>query len=200
MTLEDPVEFVHANQRSMIRQRSIGDDVTTFASGVRDALRADTDVLLIGELRDLPTTRAALSAAETGMLVFGTLHTNDAAQTIDRLIDVFPPGEQAQVRAMLAESLAAVLSQMLLTRADRQGRVVATEMLMATPAIDSLVREGRTQDIPTFLQSGRDKGMWRMDDSIERLLRSGAISRDEALSAARNRNRLDSRKPTTVGV
>ncbi len=198
VTLEDPVEFVHVDQRSMVRQRSVGDDVPSFAAGVRDALRADVDVLLIGELRDLETTRAALSAAETGMLVFATLHTNDAAQTVDRLIDVFPPGEQEQVRAMLAESLQAVLSQTLLTRADQQGRVVATEMLIATPAIESLIREGRTHDIPTFLQSGREKGMWRLDDSLEKLLRQGVISRDEALSVARNRSRLDGRKPSLV--
>jgi len=198
VTLEDPVEFVHVDQRSMVRQRSVGDDVPSFASGVRDALRADVDVLLIGELRDLETTRAALSAAETGMLVFATLHTNDAAQTVDRLIDVFPPGEQEQVRAMLAESLQAVLSQVLLPRADHQGRVVATEMLVSTSAIEALIREGRTHDIPTFLQSGRDKGMWRLDDSLEKLLRQGVISRDEALSVARNRTRFDNRKPSLV--
>lgn len=193
ITLEDPVEFIHAPIRSMIRQRSLGDDVPSFAAGVRDALRADADVLLVGELRDLETTRAALTAAETGLLVFGTLHTNDAAQTIDRLIDVFPNAEQDQVRAMLAESLAAVVSQVLLTKSDRKGRIPATELLISTPAIQALIREGRTRDIPNCLQSGREKGMWRLDDSITRLMKLGAISVDEAQESRRDRGRLDRR-------
>ncbi len=199
LTIEDPVEFIHKNQRSVVHQRCVGEDVADFATGVRDGLRADVDVLLIGELRDLETTRAALTAAETGMVVYGTLHTNDAAQTIDRMIDIFPMGEQDQVRAMLSESLRGVLSQTLLTRADRHGRVAATELLLTTPAIQSLIREGRTHEIPNCLQGGRDKGMWRLDDSLELLLRQGAISRDEAIAAARTRSRFESRKLSPVG-
>jgi len=194
VTLEDPVEFVHTSQRSIIQQRAIGDDVPTFAQGVRDALRSDVDVLLVGELRDLDTTRAALTAAETGMLVYATLHTNDAAQTVDRLIDVFPSDEQAQVRAMLAESLSGVLSQALLKKADGSGRIPATELMIATPAVSALVREGKSHELPNVLQSGRDKGMHRLDDSIERLLRQGQITREEALICARQRSRFD-RKP-----
>jgi twitching motility protein PilT len=193
VTLEDPVEFLHAPVRSLIHQREVGEDVPDFESGVRDALRADVDVLLVGELRDLATTRAALSAAETGMLVFGTLHTNDAAQTVDRLIDVFPLAEQDQVRAMAAQSLAAVVSQILLSRADGTGRIAATELMIATPAIQSLIRDGRSKDIPNFLQSGREAGMWRMDDSITRLMKQGAISFDEAQGSRRFRGRLDRR-------
>ncbi len=198
VTIEDPVEFIHVNLRSMVHQRCIGDDVPDFPSGVRDALRADVNVLLIGELRDLETTRAALSAAETGMLVFATLHTNDASQSIDRVIDIFPIAEQDQVRAMLAESLQGVLSQTLLTRADRHGRVAATELLLTTPAIQSLIREGRTHEIPNCLQGGRERGMWRLDDSLDLLLREGVISREEAVAAARSRVRFEQRKPMPV--
>ncbi|MSR46265.1 MAG: PilT/PilU family type 4a pilus ATPase [Planctomycetes bacterium] len=195
VTLEDPVEFVHKPIKSLIRQRNLGEDVLDFASGVRDALRGDVDVLLVGELRDVETTRAALSASETGMLVFGTLHTNDAAQTIDRLIDVFPAAEQDQVRTVVAEALAAVLSQTLLTRASHRGRVAATELMVATPAIQALIREGRTHDIPNFMQGGRDKGMWRMNDSITRLMKDGTISQGEQRASMRGTPVLDTRKP-----
>ncbi len=197
VTLEDPIEFLHQGQRSMIQQRSIGSDVPDFATGVLDALRADADVLLVGELRDLETTRAALTAAETGMLVFATLHTNDAAQTIDRIVDLFPLAEQEVARAMLGESLAAVLAQTLLKRSDQQGRVPATELLIATPAIRALIREGRTHEIPNLLQGGREKGMYRLDDSIERLLREGLIDRAEATASARSKGRFE-RRPTPM--
>ena len=197
VTLEDPVEFVHTGLRALIQQRAVGDDVPTFAQGVRDALRSDVDVLLVGELRDLETTRAALTAAETGMLVYATMHTNDAAQTVDRMVDVFPVEEQPQVRAMLAESLSGVLSQALLRRVDRAGRIPATELMIGTPAVSALIREGKTHEIQNVLQSGRDKGMHRLDDSIERLLRHALISREEAVATARQRSRFD-RKPSPV--
>jgi twitching motility protein PilT len=197
LTLEDPIEFIHQSQRSFVQQRAVGDDVPSFAQGVRDALRADVDVLLVGELRDLDTIRAALTASETGMLVYGTLHTNDAAQTVDRIVDVFPAGEQPQMRAMLAESLTGVLSQMLLRRADRTGRVPATELLIGTPAVSALVRDGKTHEIPNVLQSGRDKGMHRYDDSLEHLLRQSIITREEAVACARQRSRFD-RRPLPI--
>jgi twitching motility protein PilT len=193
VTLEDPVEFVHPSLKASIQQRAIGDDVPDFSQGVRDALRSDTDVLMVGELRDLETIRAALTASETGMLVYATLHTNDAAQTIDRLVDVFPSAEQPQVRAMLAESLTGVLSQALLKRADKQGRVPATEMMLASPAVSALIREGKSHELPNVIQSGRDRGMHRLDDSIERLLRHGLVTREEALASARQRTRFDRR-------
>jgi twitching motility protein PilT len=158
VTLEDPVEFIHQGQRSIVQQRAVGDDVKTFAQGVRDALRADVDVLLVGELRDLETTRAALTASETGMLVYATLHTNDSSQTVDRVIDIFPHEEQAQVRAMLAESLSGVLSQSLLRRADRSGRVPATELLIATPASPRWCARARATRSRTSCRRARTRG------------------------------------------
>jgi len=193
VTLEDPIEFVHQGARSLIQQRAVGDDVPSFAQGVRDALRADADVLLVGELRDLETTRAALTAAETGMLVYATTHTNDAAQTIDRVVDAFPVGEQSQVRAILAESIAGILSQVLLRRADRSGRVPATELLIGTPAVGALVRDGKTHELANVIQGGRDKGMHRLDDSIERLIKHGIVMREEGVVSARHRTRFDRR-------
>jgi twitching motility protein PilT len=199
ITLEDPVEFIHKNATSIIHQRAIGDDVPDFATGVRDALRADCNVLLVGELRDLETMRAALTAAETGMLVYSTLHTNDAAQTVDRVIDIFPVEEQSQVRAMLAESLAGVLSQMLMRRRDGPGRVPATELMITTPAISSIIREGRSHEILNVIQGGKAKGMHRLDDSLDRLLRTEVIFREDALASARNRARFE-RKTTPTSV
>jgi twitching motility protein PilT len=197
ITLEDPVEFVHKSQLSIIQQRAIGDDVPDFAAGVRDALRADCNVLQVGELRDLETMRAALTAAETGMLVYATLHTNDAAQSIDRIIDVFPVEEQAQVRAMLAESLSGVLSQVLMKRRKSEGRIPATELLIATPAIGAIVRDGRTHEIANAIQGGKARGMHRLDDSLERLLRDELIYRDDALACAHQRARFE-RRPAPV--
>ena len=197
ITLEDPIEFTHENVLSIIRQRTVGDDVPDFATGVRDALRADCDVLLVGELRDLETIRAALTAAETGLLVFSTLHTNDAAQTVDRVIDVFPVEEQPQARSMLAESLAGVLSQTLLRRCKTGGRVPATELMIATPAISSIIRDGRSHEILNVIQGGKAKGMHRLDDSLEKLVRDGVVDSAEALSVCRNRSRFELR-PTPV--
>jgi twitching motility protein PilT len=194
VTLEDPVEFIHTNVRSLVQQRAVYEDVPDFATGVRDALRGDVDVLMVGELRDLETTRAAISAAETGLLVFGTLHTNDAVQSIDRMIDIFPEAEQHQVRAMLAESLVGVLSQVLLKRCDGTGRVPATELMVATPGVSALIREGKTFEIPNILQSGKALGMHRLDDSLDRLLRNGFIDREEAASVSRSPDRFDRRQ------
>jgi twitching motility protein PilT len=197
ITLEDPVEFIHKSALSMIRQRAIGDDVPDFATGVKDALRADCNVLLVGELRDVETMRAALTAAETGLLVYSTLHTNDTAQTVDRVIDIFPVEEQAQVRAMLAECLAGVLSQTLLKNAKVRGRIPATELMITTPAIASIIRDGRSHEILNVIQGGKGKGMHRLDDSLERLVREDRIYKDEALAACRNRVRFE-RKPTAT--
>jgi twitching motility protein PilT len=197
ITLEDPIEFTHESALSVIRQRAVGDDVPDFATGVRDALRADCDVLLVGELRDLETIRAALTAAETGLLVFSTLHTNDAAQTVDRVIDVFPVEEQPQARAMLAECLAGVFSQTLLRRCKTGGRVPATELLIATPAVSSIIRDGRSHEILNVIQGGKSKGMHRLDDSLEKLVRDDVVDPAEALSVCRNRSRFE-RRPAPV--
>lgn len=191
VTLEDPIEYLHSNDLSIVHQREFGEDFQDFARGVRDSLRADTDVLLVGELRDCETTHAALTAAETGLLVFGTLHTNDAPQTVDRLIDMFPAHDQPQVRAMAAESLAAVLSQALLARAEVRGLVPATELLRATPAISALIRANKVHEIGNAIQCGGALGMHRFDDSIDRLLREGLIDRDEAAAHSRRRSRAD---------
>jgi twitching motility protein PilT len=198
LTLEDPIEFTHTGALSLIRQRAIGDDVPDFATGVRDALRADCDVLLVGELRDLETTRAALTAAETGLLVFSTLHTNDAAQTVDRVIDLFPVEEQAQARAMLAECLAGVLSQTLLRRCKTGGRLPATELLFATPAVASIIRDGRSHELLNVIQAGKAKGMHRLDDSLERLVKDDVVDVNEALAACKNRGRFERRPAPTA--
>ncbi len=197
ITLEDPVEFVHKSQLSVIQQRAIGEDVPDFATGVRDALRADCNVLQVGELRDLETMRAALSAAETGMLVYATLHTNDAAQSVDRIIDVFPVEEQAQARTMLAESLAGVLSQVLLKRRKGDGRIPATELMVATPAIGAIIRDGRSHELANAIQGGKARGMHRLDDSLERLLRDELVWREDVLACAHHRGRFE-RRPAPV--
>ena len=199
ITLEDPVEFVHKSQVSVIQQRAVGDDVPDFATGVRDALRADCNVLQVGELRDVETMRAALTAAETGMLVYATLHTNDAAQSVDRIVDVFPVAEQAQVRAMLAESLTGVISQVLLKKKKGGGRIPATELMVATPAIAAIIRDGRSHEIANAIQGGKTRGMHRLDDSLERLLRDDLIWREDALACAHQRARFE-RRPASVPV
>ncbi len=184
VTVEDPIEFMHGNKRSLINQREVGADTHSFGEALKHVLRQDPDVILIGELRDLETISVALTAAETGHLVFATLHTQDAAQTIDRVIDVFPPFQQDQVRAQLAATLQGVVCQTLVKRASGQGRVVATEVMVITPAIANLIREGKTYQIPTALQAGRELGMFTMDQHLAELVDKGKITHAAAMEKA----------------
>ncbi|GAA1207250.1 type IV pilus twitching motility protein PilT [Rhodoglobus aureus] len=186
VTVEDPIEFMHGNKRSLINQREVGSDTHSFASALKHVLRQDPDVILIGELRDLETISVALTAAETGHLVFATLHTQNAASTIDRVIDVFPPHQQEQVRAQLASTLQGVVCQTLVKRASGKGRVVATEVMVATPAIANLIREGKTYQIPTALQAGRDLGMYSMDQHLAELVDNGKITHAAAMEKAQD--------------
>ena len=181
VTVEDPIEFLHPNKMSLVNQREIGADTHSFGAALRHVLRQDPDVILIGELRDLETTAVALTAAETGHLVFATLHTQDAPQTIDRIIDVFPPHQQAQVRAQLAVTLRGVVCQTLVRRATGSGRVAATEILVSTPAVANLIREGKTFQISSTMQAGRDQGMHTMDQHLAELVDTGQITREAAL-------------------
>ena len=181
ITVEDPIEFLHSNHRSLVNQREVGSDTHSFTAALKHVLRQDPDVILIGELRDLETISIALTAAETGHLVFATLHTQDAAQTIDRVIDVFPPHQQAQVRSQLAATLRGVVCQTLVKRAQGDGRAVATEVLVTTPAIANLIREGKTYQIPSALQAGRSLGMHTLDQHLADLVNTGQITYVAAL-------------------
>ncbi len=184
VTIEDPLEFIHPNKKSLVTQREVGAHTTSFAAALRAVLREDPDIILLGELRDLETISLAITAAEIGHLVFGTLHTRTAASTVDRLIDVFPPEQQSQIRTMLAETLKGVIAQQLLVRADGQGRVVAVEILVGTTALANLIREGKTHQIPSLIQTGRREGMQTMDQAILDLLRSKQITPQEAYRKA----------------
>ena len=181
MTVEDPIEFLHRHKKSLINQREVGSDTHSFASALKHVLRQDPDIILVGEMRDLETISVALTAAETGHLVFATLHTQDAAQTIDRVIDVFPSHQQAQVRTQLAGALQGVVCQTLCKRADAPGRAVATEVLIATPAIRNLIREGKTHQIYSAMQAGAQQGMHTMDQHLAELVKSGKISYESGL-------------------
>jgi twitching motility protein PilT len=181
MTVEDPIEFLHQHKSCLINQREVGDDTHSFGNALKHVLRQDPDIILVGEMRDLETISVALTAAETGHLVFATLHTQDAAQTVDRVIDVFPPHQQQQVRVQLAGSLQGVVCQTLCKTSDGRGRVVATEVLVATPAIRNLVREGKTHQIYSALQSGAKHGMHTMDQHLAQLLKAGQISYETAI-------------------
>ncbi|MDX2024730.1 type IV pilus twitching motility protein PilT [Microcella sp.] len=203
VTIEDPIEFVHQNQRALVNQREVGSDTHSFADALKRVLRQDPDVILIGELRDLETISTALTAAETGHLVFATLHTQSAAQTIDRIIDVFPPHQQTQVRSQLALTLQGVVCQTLLPRASGQGRIIATEIMMATSAIANLIREGKTYQIPSALQAGREAGMHTMDQHLADLVNSHMVTYDAAQSKvqeAENFNRLVHRTEAPSGA
>lgn len=184
MTVEDPIEFLHDHKKSIINQREVGADTHSFANALKHVLRQDPDIILVGEMRDLETISVALTAAETGHLVFATLHTQDAAQTIDRIVDVFPPEQQGQVRTQLASSLQGVVCQTLCKRAGRPGRVVATEVLVATPAIRNLVREGKTHQIYSSMQAGQDHGMHTLDQHLADLVRTGQITYETGLEKA----------------
>jgi len=180
ITIEDPIEYLHSNDKCIIAQRELGDDTRSFASALKHVLRQDPDVILVGEMRDLESIAIALTAAETGHLVLSTLHTADAPQTIDRIIDVFPPHQQAQIRTQLSLALEGVLSQILLPRAGGKGRVAAFEVMIATDAIRNLIREGRIDQIHTYLETGSKYGMQTMDQHLEELANSGVIAAEEA--------------------
>jgi twitching motility protein PilT len=186
VTIEDPIEFVHANDRSIFTQREIGPDVSTFAEGVKAAIREDPDCLLVGEMRDLETMRMALTAAETGLLVFATLHTNSAAKAVDRIIDAFPASEQEQIRIVLAESLRAVVAQQLLKKVG-PGRIPAFEILLGSSALSNAIREGKTAQINNQIATGRARGMISMDQSLLELVRAGHVTGDAALERAFDR-------------
>lgn len=178
ITIEDPIEFVHSHIRSVIEQREVGKDTETYTTALKYVLRQCPDVILIGEMRDLETIAAAITIAETGHLVFATLHTQSAAKTIDRIIDVFPPYQQQQIRAQLASTLKGVVSQILLPRKDGMGRVAAREIMVVTPGISNLIREGKVFQIPTALQTGASVGMISMDQSLLQLKNAGVISEE----------------------
>ncbi|HEY7074597.1 MAG TPA: type IV pilus twitching motility protein PilT [Solirubrobacteraceae bacterium] len=176
LTIEDPIEFLHSHKRCLVNQRELGQDAPSFALGLKAALRQDPDVILVGEMRDMETIATALTAAETGHLVFATLHTQDAPQTIDRVIDVFPPEQQPQVRAQLAIGLQGVVTQTLLPTADGEGRCVAAEVLVPTAGVRNLIREGKTHQIYSLMQTGGEHGMQTMDASLAGLVRAGTIT------------------------
>ncbi|MBN1917435.1 MAG: PilT/PilU family type 4a pilus ATPase [Verrucomicrobia bacterium] len=186
ITVEDPIEYLFKNQNAVIKQREVGADTPSFASALKYVLRQDPDVILVGEMRDLETIATAVTAAETGHLVMSTLHTPDAAQTIDRIIDVFPPHQQQQIQIQLAGCLQGIIAQQLIPRADGQGRIVSVEVLVATEAIRSCVRDHRTAQIPTMLQTGSQYGMMTMDRSLKNLYMRGLITYEEAMLRARH--------------
>ncbi len=180
LTIEDPIEFVHSNKKSLITQREVSGHTKSFANALKASLREDPDIILVGEMRDLETIQLAMTAAETGHLVFGTLHTNSAAKTVDRIIDVFPQEQQEQVRVMLSESLRGVIAQTLLPRADRPGRVAGLEVLVNTNAVANLIREGKTFQIGSTMQTGRGIGMFTFETYLQELVQKGALAAEVA--------------------
>lgn len=193
ITLEDPIEYLHSHNRSIVNQREVGLDTSSYAHALRSALREDPDVILVGEMRDLETISTAITAAETGHLVFSTLHTIGAAATIDRAIDVFPPNQQQQVRVQLATVLEAVISQALIPQIGGRGRVAAFEVMLGTPAIRNLIREGKTFQIPSMMQVAKKAGMQTLDDAIYDLYVSGKISAENAINYAQDPIALEKR-------
>ena len=187
ITIEDPIEFVHENIKSQVNQRQVGMHTDSFAAALRASLREDPDVILVGEMRDLETISMAITAAETGHLVFSTLHTLSAYKTVERVINVFPPTQQKQIRTMLSESLGGVISQQLIRNADGTGRVAAMEVLIATPSIKAMIRNDKTYQIPGYMQAGRKYGMCMLDDHIMELLQQGRIDPKHAMQMATNK-------------
>jgi twitching motility protein PilT len=190
LTVEDPIEFVHQSKKCLINQREVGPHTLSFQNALRSALREDPDVILVGEMRDLETIRLALSAAETGHLVFGTLHTSSAAKTVDRIVDVFPAAEKEMVRSMLSESLRAVISQTLCKTKDEQGRVAAHEIMIGTPAIRNLIRENKVAQMYSAIQTGQNIGMQTLDQNLQDLVRRNIISAQEARGKAANKDSI----------
>src|SRR5271156_6333253 len=190
VTIEEPIEFVHNNKLSVITQREVGEDTPSFSVGLKNAMREDADVVLVGEMRDLETIALALTAAETGMLVFGTLHTNNARKTVDRMIDVFPSSQQPQVRTMLSASLRGIVAQLLMKKSDGKGRVAVNEILVANTAVSSIIREGAVEKLTDVLISGKGEGMQFMDDAIMALVIAGTVSPKEAYMKAIDKQRF----------
>ena len=186
ITIEDPVEYFHKSKNSLINQRELGQSTHSFTNALRSALREDPDVILVGEMRDLETIQLALTAAETGHLVLSTLHTSSAVKTIDRIIDVFPSGQKSQIRSMLSESLLAVIAQKLLQNREKNGRIPASEVMIANHAVRNLIREDKIYQIPTLIQSGGQEGMQSLDQDLQRLLQQGKIERQDAIKVAEN--------------
>ncbi len=184
LTIEDPIEFVHENKSCLVNQREVGPNTNSFGIALRSALREDPDIILVGEMRDLETIQMALTAAETGHVVFGTLHTNSASQTVDRIVDVFPPHQQQQIRTQLSEALVGVVSQILIPTVDGHGRACACEIMVANSAIKNLIREGKTHQMPSIIQTGAKEGMQSMDQCLKTLVMKGKISKDEAVMRA----------------
>jgi twitching motility protein PilT len=190
ITIEEPIEFVHNNKRSVVTQREVPNETPTFSTGLKAALREDSDVVLVGEMRDLETISLALTAAETGLLVFGTLHTNNARKTIDRIIDAFPSDQQELVRTMLSTSLRGVIAQLLLKKKDNSGRLAVNEILISGPAVASIIREGATFKLSDVLKSGRADGMQLMDDAIDNFYKQGLVSAQEAYMKSIDKQRF----------
>jgi twitching motility protein PilT len=191
ITLEDPIEYAFVSNKCAIEQREVGSDVPDFASGLRHALRQDPDVILVGEMRDLETTGAAITAAETGHLVFSTLHTVNAPQTIERIIDIYPSDQQNQIRSMLSNTLQAVISQTLFKRVDQPGMIPGVEVMLCTPAVRNCIRENRIFEIPNIISTSRSLGMQSLDDSIKQLFVNGYISKEDAISQAAHPEKLE---------
>ncbi|HEX8911128.1 MAG TPA: type IV pilus twitching motility protein PilT [Humisphaera sp.] len=191
ITMEDPIEYAFVSNKCAIEQREVGADVPDFASGLRHALRQDPDVILVGEMRDLETTSAAITAAETGHLVFSTLHTVNAPQTIERIIDIYPSDEQNQIRSMLANTLQAVISQTLFKRSDQPGMIPGVEIMLCTPAVRNCIRENRIFEIPNIIATSRALGMQSLDDSIKQMYVNGYISREDAVAQAAHPEKLE---------
>ena len=190
LTIEDPIEFVHQSKKAVVNHREVGTHTRSFAAALRGALREDPDIIMVGEMRDLETIALAIEASATGHLVFGTLHTTSAPKTVDRIIEVFPVNQQEQIRNTLADGIRAVIAQALFKRIDRKGRVAALEIMIATPAIRNLIREGKTFQIPSMIQTGKKYGMQTLDDAIWDLLQKGIISPDEAYNKANDKGRF----------
>ena len=191
ITLEDPIEYAFVSNKCAIEQREVGSDVPDFASGLRHALRQDPDVILVGEMRDLETTGAAITAAETGHLVFSTLHTVNAPQTIERIIDIYPSDQQNQIRSMLSNTLQAVISQTLFKRVEQPGMIPGVEVMLCTPAVRNCIRENRIFEIPNIISTSRSLGMQSLDDSIKQLFVNGYISKEDAISQAAHPEKLE---------
>jgi len=200
ITLEDPVEYALNNQLCMIEQREVGSDCPDFASGLKHALRQDPDIILVGEMRDLETTGATITAAETGHLVLSTLHTINSSQTIERIIDIYPGSQQNQVRTMLANTLQAVISQTLFRRIDKPGMVPCTEVLLCTSAVRNCIRENRIYEIPNVIETSRRLGMQKMDHSIAEMFEKGYIDRDEAIMRSTNPAKMEKLFETPISA
>jgi twitching motility protein PilT len=192
ITIEDPIEFVHDSKKCLINQRELGSHTHSFANALRSALREDPDIILVGEMRDLETISLALTAAETGHLVFSTVHTSGASKTVDRIIDVFPAGQQDQVRAQFAESIQAIVSQVLLKRRDGRGLVPALEIMIGTPAVRNLIREGKVAQLPSAIQTGQKFGMMTLDQSLKELVSKGIVAKEQCLYFASSPNVFNS--------